>query len=79
MARRPTLEALLKFLTADMQSAFLAAIQGVVDQVILNEVVEAVIAGDADRAFELLGFNPGALRHNQKGNVWHLIQHIWPA
>ena len=51
MARRPTLEALLKFLTADMQSAFLAAIQGVVDQVILNEVVEAVIAGDADRAF----------------------------
>ena len=62
MARRPTLEALLKFLTADMQSAFLAAIQGVVDQVILNEVVEAVIAGDADRAFELLGFNPGALR-----------------
>lgn len=63
MARKPTtLEALLKLLTAEMQSAFLAAIQGVVDQVVLQQIIDAVAAGDADRAFELLGFNPAALR-----------------
>jgi len=62
MAKRPTLEALLKLLTAEMQSAFLMAIQGVVDQVILAEVIDAIVVGDAERAFELLGFNPGALR-----------------
>lgn len=62
MARRPTLEALLKLLTAEMQSAFLMAIQGVVDQVVLQQVIDAVVAGDVDKAFELLGFNPAALR-----------------
>ena len=62
MARRPTLEALLKLLTAEMQSAFLMAIQGVVDQVVLQQVIDAVVAGDANRAFELLGFNPAAMR-----------------
>lgn len=62
MAKRPTLEALLKLLTAEMQSAFLLAIQNTVDQVVLNEVIDAIVAGDAEKAFELLGFNPGALR-----------------
>lgn len=62
MARRPTLEALLKLLTAEMQSAFLMAIQGIVDQTVLQQVIDAIIANDANRAFELLGFNPAALR-----------------
>lgn len=62
MAQRSTLDALLKLLTGDMQNAFLAAIQGIVDEVVLQQVIDAVVANNADRAFELLGFNPAALR-----------------
>ena len=62
MARRSSLDALLKLLTAEMQSAFLFAIQGVIDDVILQQIVDAIVAGDADRAFQLLGFNPASLR-----------------
>lgn len=62
MARSLTIDALLKLLTAEMQSAFLMAVQGVVDSVVLQQVIDAIVAGDADKAFELLGFNPAALR-----------------
>lgn len=62
MARSLTIDTLLKLLTAEMQSAFLMAVQGVVDSVVLQQVIDAIVAGDADKAFELLGFNPAALR-----------------
>lgn len=62
MATRLTLDALLKFLTADIRSGFLAAIQDVVDNVILQQVIDAILEGNVTKAFEVLGFSPGALR-----------------
>lgn len=62
MSARLTLDALLRLLIVEMQSAFLGALQGIIDQAILKDVIEAVQNNDAQKAFELLGFNPAALR-----------------
>lgn len=62
MATRPTYEALLQLLTGETRSAFIASIQAIVDDAILQEVVKAINENNAQKAFELLGFNPAVLR-----------------
>lgn len=59
---RITLEQLLRAMTEEMRGAFVTAIAQVVDQVVLNELIAAIEAGDAQRTFEILGLNAAALR-----------------
>jgi hypothetical protein len=62
MTPRQKLEALIDLFEVNLREAFLAAIQDVVDNAILEEVIRAIQAGDAERAFRVLGFNDAAMR-----------------
>jgi len=62
MAPRRTLDYLVDLFTPEIRDAFLRAIADIVDNAILEEVIKAIEAGDAVRAFEVLGVTPAALR-----------------
>lgn len=62
MAQRLTLEQLLALLSSDLQAAFLASIQSIMDTALVGELVAAIEQGNAQRAYEILGFNSAALR-----------------
>lgn len=68
MALRPgksakqTLDYLIDLFTPDIRDAFKAAIQGIVDNVFLTDLITAIEDGEVDRAFELLGFSEAAMR-----------------
>lgn len=62
MTKRLTYEQIVTFLESDLQGAFLRSIQGVVDAVVLTELIAAVEANDAQRVYEILGMNAAALR-----------------
>lgn len=59
---RQNLDALIRLFSGDIRSAFLAAIQDVVDNTIIAAVIEAIQAGDVEAAFAALGFSPAAMR-----------------
>ena len=59
---RQQLDALVNLFVRDIRSAFLAAISDVVDNVTLQRVIDAITAGDVDRAFRELGFSQAAMR-----------------
>lgn len=56
------LENLSETFTPKIRAAFLAAIQDVRDRTILQEVVDAVEAGDPVKAFKAMGFTDAAMR-----------------
>lgn len=62
MTPREQLEGLIDLFAPDLRSAFLAAIQDVVDNAIINEVIKAIQNGDPEAAFRALGFNNAAMR-----------------
>lgn len=59
---RKTLDALINLFVPDIRSAFLAAMQDVVSNVVIKQVIEAIQTGDVEGAFRALGFSPAALR-----------------
>lgn len=63
MARnRQTLDDLIDLFTPAIRDAFLEALRGVVDEVLIGEVIAAIENGDPTAAFEALGFSQAALR-----------------
>lgn len=66
MARRKSLRQQLDDLVSqfipEIRSAFEAAIQDIVDNVILSQVIDAIQTGDAEKAFRSLGFSEAAMR-----------------
>lgn len=59
---RQELDALAQLFAPQIRDAFLAAIQDIVDTVLLNQVIDAVQAGDVERAFRVIGFSAAAMR-----------------
>lgn len=59
---KQTLDDLIDLFAPDIRSAFLAAIQDVVDNAIINEVIAAIQNGDPEAAFRALGFSDAAMR-----------------
>lgn len=59
---REQLDALIDLFAPDIRSAFLAAIQDIVDTALLNRIIEAIQLGDVEGAFKALGFSPAAMR-----------------
>lgn len=64
MARSPrqTLDYLIDLFTPAIRDAFLAAMQGVVDEAIISDMIRAIENGDPVGAFQALGFTPAAMR-----------------
>jgi hypothetical protein len=62
MTPRQRLDNLINLFVPRIRAAFYAAIQNVVDNVILNQVISAIEAGDLERAFRALGVSDAALR-----------------
>lgn len=66
MARKPSpreiLDALIDLFVPDIRSAFLGAIQDVVDNSIINAMTKAISEGDLEAAFRALGFSDAAMR-----------------
>jgi hypothetical protein len=62
MTPRQKLEQLIDLFIPDLRSAFLAAIQDIVDNVILNSVIMAIQDGDVEAAFRAIGYSPAAMR-----------------
>ena len=62
MTPRQQLDALAEMLVPDLRSAFYAAIADITDTVIIAQLVEAIEAGDVERAFQMLGFSDAAMR-----------------
>lgn len=64
MALRPrqTLDYLIDLFTPEIRDAFLAAMQGVVDDAIYNDMITAIQNGDPVAAFQALGFSPASMR-----------------
>jgi len=62
MTPKQQLDALAELFVPDLRSAFFAAIQDITDTVIIAQLVEAIEAGDVERAFRLLGFSDAAMR-----------------
>ena len=56
------LDDLVAKLSPKIRDAFQAAIQGVDDQVILNDLITAIQAGDYEKAFQTLGMSNASLR-----------------
>lgn len=56
------LEYLIGLYTPEIRDAFLLAIQDIVDEAILAEVIRAIENGEPDKAFEVLGFNQAAMK-----------------
>lgn len=64
MARRPrqTLDYLIDLFAPEIRDAFLASIQGIVDDAIIEDMITAIENGDPVAAFQALGFTPAAMR-----------------
>jgi hypothetical protein len=62
MTPKQQLDALIDLFAPDIRSAFLAAVQDVVDNVILNQIVDAIQRGDPEAAFRALGISDAAMR-----------------
>lgn len=68
MALRPgktakqTLDYLIDLFTPEIRDAFRAAIQDVVDNAIIMDLIAAIENGDPEAAFNALGFSPAAMR-----------------
>ena len=62
MIKRTILEKLIDLFFPQIRAAFLAAIQDVVDSVLLLQVTRAIQEGDPIKAFQVLGMSPAALR-----------------
>lgn len=61
MAARQTLDYLIDLFTPEIRDAFLAAIQDIVDEALLAEVIKAIEDGNPEAAFQALGFSQAAL------------------
>lgn len=63
MARRPrqTLDYLIDLFTPEIRDAFLASMQGVVDDAIIEDMLIAIQNGDPAAAFQALGFTPASM------------------
>ncbi|RUW55608.1 head morphogenesis protein [Mesorhizobium sp. M1A.F.Ca.ET.072.01.1.1] len=59
---REILDALIDLFVPDIRSAFLGAMQDVVDNAIINAMVKAIGEGDLEAAFRALGFSDAAMR-----------------
>lgn len=59
---REKLLTLINLFTKDIRDAFLASIADITNNIILNNVIKAIEAGDVEGAFRALGFNQAALR-----------------
>lgn len=62
MTPKQQLDALVDLFAPKIRAAFLAAIQDITDTVIIKQVVDAIMAGDPERAFRVLGFSEAAMR-----------------
>ena len=62
MTPKQRLDDLINLFVPRIRAAFYAAIQNVVDNVILRQVISAIEAGDLERAFRTLGVSDAALR-----------------
>lgn len=62
MTPRQQLDAFAELLAPVLRDAFLAALQDIVDTVILRRVIEAVEYGDLEAAFRAMGFSDAAMR-----------------
>jgi predicted ABC-type ATPase len=62
MTPRQQLDALIDLFAPQIRDAFLAAIQDIVDNTILGDVIDAIVDGDVERAFQVLGFSEAAMR-----------------
>lgn len=62
MTPRERLDALADLFSNDLRSAFLAAIQDIVDTALIVDIVAAIERGDPDAAFRALGFSDAAIR-----------------
>lgn len=60
--KRQTLETLIDLFNPRIRDAFIAAIQDIVDQAIIGEMIAAIERGDPIAAFEAVGFSPAAMR-----------------
>lgn len=59
---KETLDYLIDLFTPELRKAFLAAIQGITDDAILTDMINAIQDGDPVRAFQAVGFNDAAMR-----------------
>lgn len=59
---RAKLEALVDLFTPQIRDAFLGAIQNVVDNAIITDMVKAIEEGDIEKAFRAVGFSDAAMR-----------------
>lgn len=59
---KETFDALVELFVPDIRSAFLGAMQDIVDNVTISSVVAAIEQGDLEAAFLTLGFTPAAMR-----------------
>lgn len=62
MTPRQKLDSLVDLFAPEIRAAFISAIQDIVDNAILRQVIEAIESGDVERAFRSLGFSPAAMR-----------------
>ena len=62
MTPRQQLDALIDLFTPQIRDAFLAAIQDVVDNAILIDMIDAINNGNVEQAFQALGFSDAAMR-----------------
>lgn len=62
MTPKQKLDALIDLMAPEIRDAFLLAIQDVVDNAVLADVLKAIEAGDVERAFRALGFSDAAMR-----------------
>lgn len=66
MARKPSqreiLDALIELFVPEIRTAFLAAMQDVVNKAIVGEMIDAIKRGDVVAAFRALGFSEAAMR-----------------
>ncbi len=62
MTPRQQLDGLIDLFVPQIRAAFLAAVQDVVDNVILKQVIDAIQSGDVEAAFRALGFSDAAMR-----------------
>jgi hypothetical protein len=60
--RKKTLQDLIDQFIPEIRKAFQAAIENVVDNVIIKDVIDAIEAGDINAAFRALGFSDAAMR-----------------
>jgi hypothetical protein len=62
MTPRQKLDSLIDLFIPQIRDAFFAAIQDIVDNVILRQIIDAIESGDIEKAFRALGFSQAAMR-----------------